>query len=176
MLGPMRCTLAAVMLGVLTLVGCSGVRSLSDSSDAAGPELGESEQAVVRGQIEAALRESRFADAWNQEVELGSAQERMEAIALAALEDESGDAEDMFGELRAKWGGLSEGARQRVEDVVRERMTAGRWELAAEQAITAADDPQALSHAFRVYEQTPARKAAAVLKVIQDARKEAAEK
>ena len=71
---------------------------------------------------------------------------------------------------------MSEGARQRVDDLVRDRMTQGRWELAAELAIKAADDRPAYAHAFRVYEQAPPRKAADVLLVIQDARKEAAAK
>ena len=49
-------------------------------------------------------------------------------------------------------------------------------ELAAELAITAADDQPTYAHAFQVYEQAPPRKAADVLLVIQDARKEAAAK
>lgn len=166
-------TFACLLALVLAPLGCSGVRSLTDAREAAGPPLGETEQAMVRGQVEDALQEKRFAEAWNQEVELGASRERLESIAIAALEDDDGDAADMVAELRAKWGGLSEGARTRVEDLVRERMAEGRFELAAELAITAADDAPAYTHAFRVYEQTPARKAADVLRVIQDARKEA---
>ncbi|MDJ0976697.1 MAG: hypothetical protein QNJ98_19735 [Planctomycetota bacterium] len=165
----LACSLAAA----LVLAGCSSVRSLTDARDAAGPPLGEAEASLVRGQVETALKEKRFADAWNQEIELGASRERFEAIAIAALEDDDGDAEDMFEQLRAKYGGLSEDARLRVDDLVRERMSEGRFELAAELAITAADDAPTYAHAFRVYEGTPARKAADVLQVIQEARAEA---
>lgn len=173
MLGAMRCvgTLTALVL----LAGCSGLSSLSTGSDAPRPTLSPNEQAVVRAQVQAALREERYADAWNQEVEAGADRRQLEAIAVAALEKDSGDATDMLTELRGKYGSLTPGATQRVNDLVQSRMSEGRWTDAAELAIAAAADAPTYSTAFRVYEQTPPRHAADVLEVIQDARAEAQE-
>jgi hypothetical protein len=153
---------------LLTLAACSGVRGLSEARE---PLLGD-EPATVRRTSDAALEESRYADAWNLEASAGEDRTRLEAVALASLEADRGPYEDMLAELRTRFGGLSPAARARVDALVARRIADRQWSAAAEVEIVAADDAPAYRAAWAVYERTPPKDALAVLETIQKARKD----
>jgi hypothetical protein len=100
---------------VLALTGCAGV---SDLTAPATPALGD-RSGAVRAKADAAVKEGKYADAWNLEAQAGSDRGRLEAIALASLEADRGPYEDMLKALRTKFGGLTPAGRARVEALVR---------------------------------------------------------
>jgi hypothetical protein len=153
---------------LLTLAACSGVRGLSDARE---PLQGE-EPATVRRTADAALKEGRYADAWNLEAAAGEDRARLETIALASLEADRGPYEDMLAQLRTKFGGLTPAGRARVDTVVAAQMGERKWKVAAQTEIDAADDPPTYKAAWAVYDRTPAKDALAVLETIQKARKD----
>ena len=155
---------------LLTLAACSGVKSLSEARE----PLQGNEPAAVRRTSDAALKEERFSDAWNLEAAAGEDRARLEGVALASLEAERGPYEDMFAELRAKFGGLSPAARARVYALVVKRLGERRWTDDVEIELLAAEDPPTFKAAWAVYERTPPKDALAVLETIQEARKDVA--
>ena len=163
------------VLAALQFAACSGVADLDDSAAAS---LSPAETAAVRQQIEKALSddEKEWAAAWNQEVKIGAARERLERVALAALADESGDAEDMFEALRKKWGGLTPAARAQVDDAVATAIAEKDWDRAVELEILSADaaDRPAFKGAWAIYRQSPADEAVDLFESIEDARKDLA--
>jgi hypothetical protein len=125
--------------------------------------------------VDAAIEERRWSTAWDQAATAGASRERLEEIALGALADDDGAAEDMLAALAKKWGGLSPGGRARVRGIVEEAKARGDWEEAARVALGAAEDAPAFADAWVLYRGAPARDAGDVLTEILEARKRHAE-
>ncbi len=150
----------------LTLAACTGVASLDRPTRALEGE----EPSVVRRRSDEALQAKEWSLAWNMEVQAGADRARLETIALAALDADSGDAADMIDALRAKHGGLTDAGKARVKEVAAKHEAAGEWKAAAQTWITAADDAPKYSAAWDVYARTPVKQALGVLDRIQKAR------
>ena len=163
----------AVLL-FLVASACTDLAALDGGGTA--PPLAGAEQEAVREQVEKALAEKRFKTAWNQEVAAGADRARLEAIALAALEAQSGHADDMFVALRAKHETLSNGARARVDALVTTARQEGSWSRALELELMTADDPGDFARAWSVYRAAPTGVAPGLLEAIQEAKADAAEK
>ena len=166
------CLLPFLALGATA--ACSASLAKLDEEGA----LSEDESLAVRAQVEKAVAEKRWESAWNQEVAAGGDRHRLELIALAALRDESGDADDMFEALHEKWKGITPAARQaidrmRVESEGRDRPD---WDRALEIELVTADDPPAFKRAWDVYKRADARAAEDLLERLQEARKRYEEK
>jgi len=164
----MRRRFSLVIAFASLLPACSGVSDLGKSP---APFAG-TEGDVVRKKADAALAEKKYADAWNLEAQAGTDRARLEAIALASLEADEGPFEDMFVQLRTKFGGLSPEGRARVTALATKEVGAKHWARAADAEIAAADDAPTYGGAWRVYEQTPPDEALAVLETIRGARKD----
>ncbi len=161
-----------VLLLASSVVACSDLAALDTGGDS--PALSGEEQATVRVQVDKALAEQRYKVAWNQEVAAGADRGRLEAIALTALEAQSGHADDMFVALRTKHGGLSASARERVDGLVATARESGSWSRALDLELLTADDPPAFTRAWSVYRAAPPDRATALLESIQEAKEEAA--
>ena len=161
-----RFAVLAALLG--PVAGCSGVSSLS-TSRALVTDGGE--VAAVRAKVDQAVKEKKFADAWDLEVASGQDRARLETIALASLAADEGPSEKMLAELIGTFHGLSPDARARVGAESKRAMEAKKWGRAAEIEIMAAEDAPAYKAAFGVYERTPPSDALAVLELIEKARK-----
>jgi hypothetical protein len=161
-------TTRLLAVALLATASCSGVSEIRS----APRNLGGDEPQRVRKKADQALAEAKYAVAWDTEAEAGADRDRLEAIMLASLSAGRGPYEAMLAELRRKFGGLSPGARARVDALAREREAAGRWTDAVDVQIVAADDPPAFAAAWGVHERAPPRDALAVLQRIQDARDE----
>jgi len=130
-----------------------------------------SEVSAVRAKVDQAVKEGKFADAWNLEAAAGRDRLRLESIAVASLAADEGPYEKMFAELVGTYRGLSPEARERVGVESRKAIEAERWGRAAEIEIAAAEDAPAYKAAFGVYERTPAGDALDVLERIERARR-----
>lgn len=164
-----RLALVPLLAAALGLAACASISSIEEAPEVA---LSEEERAVVRTQVDKARGEGAYADAWNQEVRAGGDRERLETIALDALQMDSGDADDMFRELIARYGGLEARGRARADAMIETSIRAGKWEQAAWIAIVTATDAPAYAQAFEIYGRAPVGKADDVLGEIQDARRE----
>jgi len=134
-----------------------------------------SEQDAIRHQVAQAVAAGRYKAAWNQEIEAGAERARLEAVALAALAHDSGQAEAMFAALRAKWGNLGPSSRARVEALVAEAKGLGKWTQALRLELKTADDPPAYKLAWALYASAPVDRASALLGDIKDAQADAKE-
>jgi hypothetical protein len=150
----------------LALGACTSVADLGRPSK----PLMAGEPAQVRKKSEEALRQKEWVLSWNHEVAAGADRSALEEIALQALDDEDGDAEEMFAQLRKKFGGVTEGAAARVKSMTEKAVDLGDWDRAAEIQILAADDAPTYRGAWDVYAVTPAAKAMPILEKIQKAR------
>lgn len=160
---------APAVLALLSLAALAACTSVADLGRPSRPLLGD-EPVLVRNKSDEALKQERWADAWNLEKEAGADRARLEEIALVTLEHEHSDAADMFQRLREKFGGISEGAKQRVADLTQKAIAGREWKRAAEIQILAADDPPTYKGAWDVYVQTPVSENLAILMRIQKAR------
>jgi len=147
---------------------CSGVGAI----DAPRRPLAGSEPQTVRQKSEEALSKKDYATAWNHELHAGADRSRLEAIFLAALAADDGDAEDMIGQLRQAHGGLTPEAQAKVKETATAAEGRGEWTTSAEIHLLAASDPPEFSAAWDVYRRAPPKDALAVLETIQEARKE----
>ncbi|MDJ0521288.1 MAG: hypothetical protein QNJ90_04365 [Planctomycetota bacterium] len=164
--------IAAIAAFLLLLApGCTDLAALDSEAD--GPALAPSEQDAVREQGDKALADGRFKTAWNHEVAAGADRARLERIALAALEAQSGQAEDMFVALREKHGALSNGARSRVDGMVDAARQRGSWSRALELELMTADDPPTFTRAWAVYRGAPVERAPSLLETLQEAKADA---
>ena len=157
-----------VLVLAASAAGCTGLAALDGGG--AAPPLNATEQSAVHGQVDKALAEQSYKTAWNQEVAAGADRDRLEAIALAALDAKSSHADGMFKELRKKHGALGVAARARIERLVAQARQEGAWLHALELEIVTADDPPAFSRAWEVYRAAPSEGAAALLESLQEAK------
>jgi len=158
----------AVTALFLALAACAGVRGLDEDP----LPLSTDERARVGRQVDKALEERRWTTAWNQAVDAGADRARLEGVALAALKDDDGAAEDMFEALLAKWGGLTPDARGRVTELVQQALRDRHWERAVEMELLTAEDAPAYAAAWALYDDAPPNKAEDVLQAITEARAE----
>lgn len=164
----MRHRLAAALSLLVPLAACSGVASLSTSR----PLVSDSgEVSAVHAKVDQAVKEKRFADAWDLEAASGKDRARLETIAIASLAADEGPYEAMLKELIGEFHGLSPQARSRVGAESKKAMEAKNWDRAAEIEIAAAEDAPAYKAAFAVYELTPPTDALSVLTQIDTARR-----
>jgi len=167
----MRPALVLLLVLAAAASACAKIRSISD-----GPRRIEpSERSRVEAQVENAIRDEEWAAAWNQLIDLGAPRDRMEDVALRALEADAGQAEDMLAALTAKWGGLSDAARLRGRKLAERAEKEGDWERAVEIEILLAEDAPHYHRAWEIYDRAPPTKAPQLLELIADARDEAAE-
>ena len=163
----------------LLLASCSGVTELSGSGGAGAGAPAKSlpgdEAAALRKKADEAFAKKAWADAWNLEAEAGTDRARLERIAVAALEADSGPYEKMFAQLRSKFGGITPEARARATAIVVKDEGEHRWKDAAKVEIDTAEDPPAYTRAFAVYDRTPPGDALGVLALLQSARADDAE-
>jgi hypothetical protein len=154
---------------VMLLAACATVRGLDEPA----LDLSGEEKARVERQVRIAIDEKRWSSAWNQAVDAGASRERLEGIAMGALEAEDGVVEDMLEALFAKWGGLTPAGRARVDALLEEVLTAKwvDWERAAEIAIQTAEDAPAYARAWEIYEAAPPDGAQSILEAIGEARR-----
>ena len=152
----------------LALAGCSGVHSIDEPRR----PLQGGEPQTVRQKADESLAKKEYATAWNHELQAGAAPARLEAIFLAALAADDGDAEDMIAQLRKSQGGLSSEAQAKVAEIATAAEGRGEWTRAAEIHVVAAKDPPEFSAAWDVYRRAPPKDALAVLETIQQARKD----
>ncbi len=145
---------------------CSGISGLDEPA----AELSTSERATVREQVDAAVEAKTYRAAWDQEVTAGADRTRLERVALAALENHSRHAPDMFEALREKWGALQPAAREQVSTWTAAAQQREEWGRALELELITADDPPAFTRAFAVYKAAPPLFAPDLLEEIQDAR------
>lgn len=163
----------ALALGIAfaALAGCSSAASL----DTTNRPLSPAEAAIVSRKSDKALADKEYELAWNHEVYAGKNRERLEAVALAALEADAGVADDMLSQLKKAHGGLTDAGRARVKAATVKAQGAGNWERAAEIQVVAADDAPSYKAAWAVYAEAPAKDALSILKYIEKARTEFSE-
>lgn len=159
---------------LLIASACTDLAALDGGGDAT--PLAGAEQQAVREQVEKALAEKRYKVAWNQEVAAGADRARLESIALAALEAQSGHADDMFTALQAKHGSLSSSARGRVDGLVRVARQGGSWGRALDIELLTADDPGTFARAWNLYRAAPTSSAPGLLETIREAQSDVEKK
>ena len=156
----------AVPACCLILGACASVRGL----DGDPLPLSAAEKARVSKQVDNALETRKWDAAWNQAVDAGADRSRLETVALAALADDDGVAEDMFEALIGKWGGLTPAARGRVSELVEARIDKRDWDRAIELELLTAEDAPTYAAAWALYDRAPPNKAPDVLEAIGEAR------
>ncbi len=166
---PLRLQQPAVAVLCLVLGACSSIRSLDEDP----LPLSASEKAHVGTQVDKALEKRRWETAWNQAVDAGADRGRLETIALGALQDDDGAAEDMLEALVGKWGGLTPTARGRVQALVKAALVEDDWGRAVEIEILAAEDAPTYQAAWDLYSGAPPRRAESLLEAITGARGDA---
>lgn len=152
-----------------SIAGCSGVSSLSTSKTLV---TDGGEVAAVHAKVDQAVKEGKYADAWDLEAAAGRDRARLESIALASLAADDGPYEKMLTELIGAFHGLTPEARARVGAESKKSMEALKWDRAAEIEIAAAEDAPAYKAAFGVYERTPPSDALSVLERIEKSRRQ----
>ena len=143
----MRRLLAPTALGLLLAAGCSGVTELSTRTR----PLSGGETQAVRTKSDEMVAAKKFADAWDQEVQAGADRGRLEAIALASLEADTGPYEDMVEELRKKHGGLTPAGQAKVKRVAEAAEGKGDWKRACDVLLVTADDAPDYKAAWDLY-------------------------
>lgn len=163
-----RLTALSVLVAALVLAACSGVRELDEPA----LPLTRQEAEAVERQVERARTDGEWRAAWSQAIDLGGDRRLLEGIALDALEDQAGDAEEMFELLRDKWGGLTEDGQARVGTMTVGAQERGLWNRAAEIQLAVAGDAPAYAGAWAVYEAAPSWASEGVLERIREARED----
>jgi hypothetical protein len=157
---------------VLSLCACTGVADLGRPQ----PRLAGEEQGLTRKKVDEALRAKQWKNAWNLEAAAGTDQKRLEEIALAALEDDDGDAEEMFAQLRKKFGGYSEALKAGIRELTQKAIDLLDYKRAVDIQLVSADDAPKYEGAWDVFQRTPAKEALGILERINDARQDHEEK
>lgn len=163
--------ISAIATLVLPAAGCSGVSPLSGSKTLVSEQ---GEVAAVHAKVDEAVKDGKYADAWDLESAAGQNRGRLESITLASLAADEGPYEKMFVELIKTFHGLSPEARARVGAESKKAMESKKWDRAASIELAAAEDAPAYKAAFGVYERTPPSDALAVLEAIERARRKSA--
>jgi hypothetical protein len=158
----------AASLFALALSACSNVASL----DAPRRPLAPGEPKTVRAKSDEALAGKDYALAWNHEFHAGADRARLEAIFLAALEDDASPADDMHEQLAKAHGGLTPEASQRVKEIAGQAEGKEDWVRSAEIHLLTASDAPEFQAAWDVYRRAPPKAALSVLEEIQEARRE----
>ena len=158
----------AVPACCLILGACASLRGLDEDP----LPLSAAEKARVGTKVDEAVVEREWDAAWNQAVDLGADRSRLEAVALAALADDDGVAQDMFEALIGKWGGLTPAGRGRVKTLVEASIDERDWDRAVEVELLTAEDAPTYAAAWAVYDRAPPQDAVSALAAIGEARSE----
>jgi hypothetical protein len=170
MVPDMRSGAAAALAFVFC--ACSGVTDLSRPQR----PLATNEQDLTRTKVDEALRAKQWKNAWNLEAAAGTNQGRLEQIALATLEDDDGDAEEMLEQIRKKFGGYSEGLKAGIRELTQKAVDAKDYKRAVDIQLASADDAPKYEGAWDVFQRTPAKDALSILERINGARQDYEEK
>jgi hypothetical protein len=152
---------------MLVLGACSSVADLGRPR----ASLAADEAGLTRQKVDEALAAKQYKTAWNLEAAAGTDQTRFERIALATLDAEDSDAEEMLAQVRKKFGGYSPELQAGVREITLKAIDQADFKRATDVQLMAADDAPRYEGAWNVYKVTPAREALSILERITDARR-----
>ncbi len=156
------------MLALVQAVAACSIRGLDEPR----ADLSEAERASVAAQVDRAVADERWKEAWNQGVDGGLDRPSLEEVALAALAAKESQGEDMVEKLVEEYGALSVEAQAKADAVAEGHEKAGKWKWAARVLIATAADAPVYRKAWLLYERAPPNRAPDVLEVILEARTE----
>jgi hypothetical protein len=159
--------LLGMLAFVLAAAACS-IRGLDEPR----ADLSETERASVAAQVDRAVADERWKEAWNQGVDGGLDRSSLEDVALAALAAKESQGEDMVARLVEEYGALSVEAQAKADAVAEAHEKAGAWKWAARVLVATDADAPAYPKAWLLYDRAPPKKAPDVLEVILEARTE----